>query len=63
MDVKRKNKRIRKVLLDQGLTQNELAEILGVNIAELSVMLKYELAPEEQRQLISIIKDYMNEEE
>lgn len=57
MDVKRKNKRIRKVLLDQGLTQNELAEILGVNIAELSVMLKYELAKPEQDEIIRRIKD------
>lgn len=46
-----------------GLTQKEFAKVLGVPVSEMCVMLKYELAPEEQRQLISVIKDYMNEEE
>ena len=58
-----KNVRVQKEMVAAGLTQKEFAKILGVPVSEMCVMLKYELAPEEQRQLISIIKDYMNEEE
>ena len=58
-----KNVRVQKEMVAAGLTQKEFAKVLGVANSELCVMLKYELAPEEQRQLISTIRDYMNEED
>lgn len=51
-----KNKRVRKAMMDEALTQAELAEILGISTGELSTMLKYELAPEEQRRVVDAIK-------
>lgn len=51
-----KNKRVRKAMLDEALTQAELAEILGLSTGETSTMLKYELAPEEQRRIVEEIK-------
>ena len=43
-------------MLDEALTQAELAEILGLSTGETSTMLKYELAPEEQRRIVEEIK-------
>lgn len=54
---RKKNPRIRKAMLERGMKQNDLAEILGLNLSELSVMLKYELAKEEQDEIIRRIKE------
>ncbi len=54
---RKKNPRIRKAMLERGLKQNDLAELLGLNLSELSVMLKYELAREEQDEIIRRIKN------
>ena len=43
-------------MMDEALTQAELSEILGISTGELSTMLKYELAPEEQRRVVDAIK-------
>ena len=52
------NKRIRKAMLDAGISQNQLAEILGTSISELSVMLKYELAARVQNNIVSKIREW-----
>lgn len=52
------NKRIRKAMLDAGISQNQLAEILGTSISELSVMLKYELAVRVQNNIVSKIREW-----
>ena len=38
--VERKNKRIRKAMAEHGLDQTRLAQALGVNDTEVSVMMK-----------------------
>ena len=43
-------------MLKAYLNQNELAEILGISITEMSIMLKHELSPEEQRNIVEKIK-------
>ena len=58
-----KNVNVQKAMVAAGLNQKQLASILGVPVSEMCVMLKYELATDEQRQLISTIKDYMKEED
>lgn len=51
-----KNERIRTAMIKAGLNQSQLSEILSIPPAELSVMLKYELARKEQDNIISLIK-------
>ena len=53
-----KNKRVRKAMLDAGIKQGDLAEILGVNINEMSIMLKYELAVREQHDIVDRIREW-----
>lgn len=52
------NKRIRKAMFDAGINQNQLSEILGISIPELSVMLKYELAARVQNDIVSRIREW-----
>ena len=52
------NARIRKAMCDAGINQNQLAEILGISIAELSVMLKYELAVKVQNDIVKRIREW-----
>ena len=54
--------RVQKEMTMAGLTQKKFASILGVPISEMCVMLKYELAPEEQRHLIATIRSYKEKE-
>ncbi len=49
------NKLIRIAMIENDLTQDNLAKLLGVNQAELSIMLKYELDEKEQRRIAWII--------
>lgn len=53
-----KNERIRRAMIKEGLTQNELAEILGKSTAEVSLMLKYELAQKEQQRIVEEIRTW-----
>lgn len=53
-----KNKRIRKAMTDAGITQFQLAELLGVKPPEMSIMMKYELAVREQNDIVSKIREY-----
>lgn len=45
------------------INQSELAEILGLSMAEVSIMLKHELAPEEQKNIIEEIKSWVEAQE
>ena len=54
-----KNKRIRRAMLDAGVTQAELPEILNTNSAEISIALnKYELAVREQNDIVARIREW-----
>ena len=58
MLIERKNKRIRKAMTDAGIVQATLAQILGESETAVSFILKYELAKQEQDDIIKAIKDY-----
>ena len=53
-----KNKRIRIAMLQAGIKQKDLAEILGINDTELSYVLKYELAVKEQNDIVARIREH-----
>ena len=54
-----RNKRIRKAMMDAGISQTELSEILNVNSAEVSIALnKYELAVKEQNEIVAKIREW-----
>ena len=53
-----KNKRIRTAMLQAGIKQKDLAEILGINDTELSYVLKYELAVREQNEIVARIREH-----
>ena len=53
-----KNQRIRKAMIDAGIKQDGLAEILGVPQSEVSVMLKYELSNNLQRDITARIREW-----
>lgn len=53
-----KNKRIRRAMMDAGINQTQLAEILRVPMPEMSVMLKYELAVREQNEITARIREW-----
>lgn len=52
-----KNKRIRTAMVHSGINQTQLAELLGVTAAEMSVMMKYELAVKEQNEIVAKIRE------
>lgn len=45
-------------MLDAGINQNELSEILQVNKQEVSSILKYELAVKEQNNIVAKIREW-----
>lgn len=51
------NKRIKIAMLQAGITQTQLAELLNVSQPELSVMLKYELAVKVQNDIVARIRE------
>lgn len=53
-----KNKRIKVAMLQAGITQAQLAELLNVMQSEISVMLKYELAVKEQNNIVATIREW-----
>lgn len=53
-----KNKRIKVAMVQAGINQTELADILKVNTQEMSVMLKYELAVREQNEIVKRIREW-----
>lgn len=52
----KKNVRVRQALLHAGLKQGDLAKMLGVTEAHVSIMLRRELARAEQDELIEMIR-------
>lgn len=53
-----KNKRIRAAMLQAGMTQTQLADLLCVPTGEMSIMLKYELAVREQNDIVARIREH-----
>ena len=53
-----KNKRIKVAMLQAGITQAQLADLLNVMQSEISVMLKYELAVKEQNNIVATIREW-----
>ena len=53
-----KNKRIRNAMLQAGINQTQLADILNVPYGEMSIMLKYELAVREQNEIMKRIREH-----
>lgn len=45
-------------MLQAGITQAQLAELLNVMQSEISVMLKYELAVKEQNNIVATIREW-----
>lgn len=51
------NAKIRKAMIDAGISQGDLAQILGMSEPALSIMLKYELSSTVQKDFIARIKE------
>lgn len=45
-------------MTDAEINQGDLSKILGINTAELSIMLKYELAVREQHEIVDRIREW-----
>ena len=54
------NVRIRKAMLEAGISQGELAAILGISEPALSIMLNVELSNMVQKEMIARIKEAKN---
>lgn len=52
-----KNKLIRIAMIENNLTQKQLADLLGVVESHISTIMKYELAENEQKRIVSIISN------
>ena len=52
------NRAIRTAMLQAGIRQRQLAEIMGCSEASVSLMLRYELSRAEQRKIVSLIKEH-----
>lgn len=53
-----KNKRIRTAMVQAGIDQRLLADILEVTPAEMSITMKRELAVKEQNDIVARIREY-----
>ena len=54
-----RNKRIKKAMLDAGMNQKQLAELLQIPMSEMSVMLNnWELAVKEQNEIVKRIREH-----
>lgn len=53
-----KNKRIRTAMVQAGINQAQLAELLNVSATELSMVMKYELAVREQNDIVAKIREH-----
>lgn len=51
------NAKIRKAMIDAGINQKELAQILGISEPALSIMLRQELSSSVQKDYIAKIKE------
>lgn len=49
------NKRVRIAMLENGIRQWELAELLGISEAGISRKLRHELPDDEQRKMVELI--------
>lgn len=54
-----KNKRVRVAMAQAGMNQSQLADLLNVPYAEMSIMLKYELAVREQNDIVARIREHV----
>lgn len=52
------NRAIRTAMFKAGINQRQLASILGTSGANVSIMLSRELSRDEQRKVVSLIKQY-----
>lgn len=57
----RKNKDIRKALIEADMTQTELAKLIGIHRFSMSRKLHYTLSDKEKDRLMRIIKEYKKE--
>lgn len=55
--MKKKNQKVRKELFMQGMTQGDLARLLGYSEPEMSRILTYELAASEQDEFVRKIRE------
>ena len=53
-----KNKRIRTAMIQAGINQTQLSEILGKSETEISFAMKYELAVREQNEIVAKIREW-----
>lgn len=54
-----KNKRVRKAMLDAGINQQQLAEILGYTESEMSIILnRVEIAVKEQNDIVARVREW-----
>ena len=53
-----KNKRIRTAMVQAGINQAQLADLLNVSQTELSMVMKYELAVREQNDIVARIREH-----
>lgn len=53
-----KNKRIKVAMVQAGMSQADLADLLNIPQSEMSIMLKYELAVREQNEIVARIREY-----
>lgn len=51
------NLRVRVALLENGITQNELSDYLGIHFTSMSGILRHELSETEQDRLIKKIRE------
>lgn len=45
-------------MVQAGLTQTQLADVLDIPTGEMSIMMKYELAVREQNDIVARIREY-----
>lgn len=56
-----KNERVRYSMFRNGLSQTIVAKRLGITSAEMSCILKWELADEEQKRILKAIEDVVED--
>lgn len=58
MQIERKNVRVRKEMISNGVNQTILSKLMHISEMECSVMLKRELAKSEQDEIIRTIREW-----
>lgn len=57
------NYKVRKAILESGLKQWKVAELIGIRDDVFSRKLRYELSEDEQNRIIDAISNYLSREE